>query len=76
MCIRDRLQTIDRLIPILKFFRKIGLDPRRKLFKEIHDALGGELWLTAVSYTHLDVYKRQEYGHPDVLSRKHRVTLK
>ncbi|HHT44360.1 MAG TPA: AMP-binding protein [Fastidiosipila sp.] len=51
---KGKLQTIDRLIPILKFFRKIGLDPRRKLFKEIHDALGGELWLTVVGAAALD----------------------
>lgn len=51
---KGKLKTIDRLIPILKFLRKIGIDLRRKLFHEIHAALGGELWLTVVGAAALE----------------------
>lgn len=51
---KGKLQLINRMIPILKGLRKIGIDLRRKLFHEIHAALGGELWLTVVGAAAVD----------------------
>jgi long-chain acyl-CoA synthetase len=51
---KGKLKTIDRLIPILRFLKKIGIDLRRKVFAEIHDALGGELELSVVGAAALD----------------------
>ncbi|HHU13501.1 MAG TPA: AMP-binding protein [Clostridiaceae bacterium] len=51
---KGKLKTINRLIPILNMLQKIGLDLKRRLFHEIHDALGGELWLSVVGAAAVD----------------------
>ena len=51
MCIRDR-----DIRDVLLFFQKLKADAKEQI-SELH--LDGEKNLTPVSYTHLDVYKRQ-----------------
>ncbi len=40
---KGKQKTVEKGIKISRFLRKIGIDARRKLFKEIHDAIGGRL---------------------------------
>ena len=55
MCIRDRYKSFDEAS---KKFNNL-----EKSFNERSDSLGNYgLGVSAVSYTHLDVYKRQTYG--------------
>lgn len=42
---KGKLETVKKGIKISQFLLKIGIDIRRKLFKEIHDNLGGRLRL-------------------------------
>ena len=74
MCIRDRRRTelnltmpeLGKRVGVTKStiqrYEADGVDPKRTM---IINGLAEALlttteWLTAVSYTHLDVYKRQE----------------
>lgn len=40
---KGKTKTIKIAIKLSRFLRAIGIDVRRKLFKELHDALGGNL---------------------------------
>ncbi len=42
---KGKLETVKKGIKISQFLLKVGIDIRRKLFKEIHDNLGGRLRL-------------------------------
>ena len=53
MCIRDRLEEFYRTILDEKI-------PVMLMEGREYDKIKGESWFITVSYTHLDVYKRQE----------------
>ncbi len=51
---KGKLETVRKGIKISQFLLKIGIDIRRKLFKEIHDNLGGRLRLFVAGGAALD----------------------
>lgn len=51
---KGKLETVKKGIKISQFLLKIGIDIRRKLFKEIHDNLGGRLRLFVAGGAALD----------------------
>ena len=42
---KGRLQEVEKLMKLTGMLSKVGIDFRRKIFKEIHDGLGGHLRL-------------------------------
>ncbi len=70
---KGKLETVKKGIKISQFLLKFGIDIRRKLFKEIHDNLGGRLRLfvsggaaldpeTEKGFNELGVVTYQGYG--------------
>lgn len=70
---KGKLETVKKGIKISQFLLKFGIDIRRKLFKEIHDNLGGRLRLfvaggaalapeTEKGFNELGVATYQGYG--------------
>ncbi len=51
---KGKLETVKKGIKISQFLLKLGIDIRRKLFKEIHDNLGGRLRLFVAGGAALD----------------------
>lgn len=51
---KGKLETVKKGIKISQFLLKIGIDIRKKLFKEIHDNLGGKLRLLVAGGAALD----------------------
>ena len=51
---QGKLKTVQTGIKISNFLRKFGIDIRKKLFKEIHDSLGGEARLFVSGAAGLD----------------------
>ncbi len=51
---KGKLETVKKGIKISQFLLKIGIDIRKKLFKEIHDNLGGKLRLFVAGGAALD----------------------
>lgn len=51
---KGKLETVKKGIKISQFLLKIGIDIRRKLFKEIHENLGGRLRLFVAGGAALD----------------------
>lgn len=51
---KGKLETVKKGIKISQFLLKFGIDIRRKLFKEIHDNLGGRLRLFVAGGAALD----------------------
>lgn len=51
---KGKLETVKKGIEISQFLLKLGIDIRRKLFKEIHDNLGGRLRLFVAGGAALD----------------------
>lgn len=51
---KGKLDTVKKGIKISQFLLKIGIDIRKKLFKEIHDNLGGKLRLFVAGGAALD----------------------
>ncbi len=51
---KGKLETVKKGIKISQFLLKIGIDIRRKLFKEIHNNLGGRLRLFVAGGAALD----------------------
>ncbi len=51
---KGKLETVKKGIKISEFLLKFGIDIRRKLFKEIHDNLGGRLRLFVAGGAALD----------------------
>lgn len=51
---KGKLETVKKGIRISQFLLKLGIDIRRKLFKEIHDNLGGRLRLFVAGGAALD----------------------
>ncbi len=52
---KGKLNTVKRGIKISNFFLKLGIDIRKKLFKEIHETLGGKVRLFVSGGAALDV---------------------
>lgn len=70
---KGKLETVKKGIKISQFLLKLGIDIRKKLFKEIHDNLGGKLRLfvsggaaldpeTEKGFNELGVITYQGYG--------------
>ena len=51
---KGKLETVKKGIKISQFLLKFGIDVRKKLFKEIHDNLGGKLRLLVAGGAALD----------------------
>lgn len=51
---KGKLKTVQKGIKISNFLLKIGIDIRKKLFKEIHDTLGGKVRLFVAGGAALD----------------------
>ena len=51
---KGKLETVKKGIKVSQFLLKLGIDIRRKLFKEIHDNLGGRLRLFVAGGAALD----------------------
>ena len=51
---KGKLKTVQKGIKISQFLLKFGIDIRKKLFKEIHDNLGGEVRLFVAGGAALD----------------------
>ena len=51
---KGKLETVQKGIKISQFLLKFGIDIRKKLFKEIHDNLGGKLRLLVAGGAALD----------------------
>ena len=51
---KGKLETVKKGIKISQFLLKFGIDIRKKLFKEIHDNLGGKLKLLVAGGAALD----------------------
>ena len=67
MCIRDSIQTVDASkIPIL--INEEFTNDDQQLIIKIENFKGSKITgnIVPVSYTHLDVYKRQQFGMPRV----------
>ncbi len=45
---KNKLDTVKKAIKITGFLKKIGIDVRRRVFREIHEALGGSLRMMIV----------------------------
>ena len=61
MCIRERDTFLDLIVRQVKHLRSISGTPVRLLLMNSFSTSADTLaYLETVSYTHLDVYKRQE----------------
>ena len=76
MCIRDRIMDAksrlaeavsQQMAPLWQNGRKPGKDLRARVCDRLKRSL--KEGYRTVSYTHLDVYKRQEYGSAGILLR-------
>ena len=51
---KGKLQEVERVMKVTNMLSRVGLDVRKKLFKEIHDSLGGKLRLMVNGAAALD----------------------
>ena len=58
MCIRDRYKDGNALFSVT-----VDEAKGESVIPAVRQIIGGENCMEAVSYTHLDVYKRQVYTH-------------
>ena len=73
MCIRDRCQILDDMMN--RSQEPENVSDRETIFARIHHRLVRLYNILPVSYTHLDVYKRQTQGLQKIQSSLHTVML-
>ena len=59
---KGKLETVKKGIKISRFLLKFGIDIRKKLFKEIHDTLGGKVRLFVAGGAALDPETEQGFN--------------
>ncbi len=59
---KGKLETVKKGIKISRFLLKFGIDIRKKLFKEIHDTLGGKVRLFVAGGAALDSETEQGFN--------------
>ena len=65
---KGKLETVKKGIKISQLLLKIGIDIRRKLFKEIHDNLGGRLRLFVAGGAALDPEAEKGFNELGVIT--------
>ena len=65
---KGKLETVKKGIKISQFLLKIGIDIRRKLFKEIHENLGGRLRLFVAGGAALDPETEKGFNELGVIT--------
>ena len=58
---RGKLETVKKAIKMSNLLSKVGIDLKRKLFKEIHEGLGGNLRIMVVGGASLDSEKEKGF---------------
>lgn len=59
---KGKLQEVEKIIKLTSMLSKVGLDFRRKMFKEIHDEFGGKLRLMVNGAAALDYETEKGFG--------------
>ncbi len=58
---KGKLETVKKAIKMNNLLSKVGIDLRKKLFKEIHESLGGHLRIMVVGGASLDPEKEKGF---------------
>lgn len=59
---KGKLQEVEKIIKLTSMLSKVGLDFRKKMFKEIHDEFGGKLRLMVNGAAALDYETEKGFG--------------